>query len=36
MYIYKYIIYSTVYGAKVNRTALDFHFDFLFHVLSEQ
>lgn len=33
MYIYKYIYY-TVYGAKDNRTALDFNFDF-FHVLSE-
>lgn len=36
MYIYKYIIYYTVYRAQVNRTALDFNFDFLFHVLSEQ
>lgn len=36
VYINIYITYYTVYGAKVNRTALDFNFDSFFHVLSEQ
>lgn len=35
LYIYKYINYYTVYGARVNRTALGFNSD-SFHVLSEQ